>query len=78
MFLLWKFLQTCSEEYWAYDLSSFGADLGGMAGILLGFSFLSIIQTLADTFCSRYFKKEGNVKAKRTKAKPKGQTRNHY
>ena len=33
-----------SEEYYAYDLTSFLADLGGNLGLLLGWSILSIIE----------------------------------
>ena len=34
-----------SEEYYAYDFTSFLGDMGGYIGLLLGWSILSIIES---------------------------------
>ena len=43
------------EEYIIYDLNSFGADVGGFMGLVLGFSFLKIYDDIVE-FIKRIFK----------------------
>ena len=46
--LTYIFKVEVSEEYYAYDFTSFLADVGGNIGLLLGWSILSIIECFGE------------------------------